>query len=863
MKKLYFLAFALCFLNSLNAQIINIPDNNLKMKLISLNVDTNSNFQIETSEALNFKFLNISNSNINSLQGLENFANLEYLNCSNNPIFNSIDFNLLKKLTYLNYSFIQSTTYFNIDSSNLTTLILDGSTNLKQLLCTGNKSLTSLSISGAVNMTDLWCSNNKLASLDLNGLTALKNVQCHGNQLQTLDTGNLINLKSLSCGGNLLSSLNITGSTSLTSLSCQINKLLKLNVSGLTNLTSLICYSNQLMELNVNGLVNLKELYCDGNYISSLNLEGLANLEWLNCTDNQLKTLTVNGLINLKGIKCGYNQLGTLNLSGLTNLLNLECYHNQLNTLDLSDLNKIEQFSCYQNELTSLFIRNGSNEGKTLDFSQNSNLQYVCADESQLADVQILITKYGYTNCNLNSYCSFKPIGTYYTIQGINKFDLNNNGWDVTDLSTPNLKFNLSDGTNNASIIANINGDYSIYLPAGSHTITPVLENPAYFNVSPTDFNVTFPGQISPLEQNFFITANGSHPDLEVSILPITAAIPGFNSSYKIIYKNKGNTTQSGVVNLTFDDTVLDFVTTNPVATQALNNLSWNFSNLKPFESAEINFTLKVNTPTAIPPVNNGDALSFKTSIVSAFTDDTPLDNNFTLNQTVVGSYDPNDKTCLEGSTITPNLIGEYVHYMIRFENTGNYPAQNIVVKDMIDLTKFDISTLIPTSSSHPFVTKISDGNKVEFIFENINLPFDDANNDGYVAFKIKTKPTLVVGDSFTNDANIYFDYNFPILTNKAISTFKTVSNLGTQDFEFSNYFTLYPNPAKDVLNITATQSIEIQSLAIYDILGQLVIAVPNAKSVSNIDVSKLRTGNYFVKVKSDKGNSSMKFIKQ
>ena len=69
----------------------------------------------------------------------------------------------------------------------------------------------------------------------------------------------------------------------------------------------------------------------------------------------------------------------------------------------------------------------------------------------------------------------------------------------------------------------------------------------------------------------------------------------------------------------------------------------------------------------------------------------------------------------------------------------------------MIDLSKFDISTLIPTDASHSYITKISEGNKVEFIFENINLPFEDANNDGYIAFKIKTKPTLVVGDSFEN----------------------------------------------------------------------------------------------------------------
>ena len=38
------------------------------------------------------------------------------------------------------------------------------------------------------------------------------------------------------------------------------------------------------------------------------------------------------------------------------------------------------------------------------------------------------------------------------------------------------------------------------------------------------------------------------------------------------------------------------------------------------------------------------------------------------------------------------------------------------------------------------------EGNKVEFIFEGIHLPFDDANNDGYVAFKIKTKPNQFCG---------------------------------------------------------------------------------------------------------------------
>lgn len=100
----------------------------------------------------------------------------------------------------------------------------------------------------------------------------------------------------------------------------------------------------------------------------------------------------------------------------------------------------------------------------------------------------------------------------------------------------------------------------------------------------------------------------------------------------------------------------------------------------------------------------------------------------------------------------------------------------------------------------------------------------------------------------------------FPVLTNKATSTFKTT--LEKSDFEFSNYFSVYPNPANEVLNISVQKDIKIQSIAVHDILGQLVIALPNIKDVSKIDVSNLRTGNYFLKIKTDKGSSNIKFIR-
>jgi hypothetical protein len=164
---------------------------------------------------------------------------------------------------------------------------------------------------------------------------------------------------------------------------------------------------------------------------------------------------------------------------------------------------------------------------------------------------------------------------------------------------------------------------------------------------------------------------------------------------------------------------------------------------------------------------------------------------------------------------------------------------------------------LVPLNSSHDFYTRIN-GNNVEFIFENINLDYNDATNDGYMAFKIKTLPSLVLGDTFTNNANIYFDYNFPITTNTYTTT---VAALSTQDFDFGTYFTLYPNPANDVLNIQTKQDLPINSIEVYNQLGQVVLAVTN--SVNSIDVTDLASGTYFVKVNTEKGSANAKFVKE
>ena len=445
------------------------------------------------------------------------------------------------------------------------------------------------------------------------------------------------------------------------------------------------------------------------------------------------------------------------------------------------------------------------------------------------------------------------------SIQGNVRFDDNSNGCDASDINVPIQRITFVNGLNTGTLISNTTGFYNYYdVNNGNNSFTPVLENPSYFTISPPTASVNLSVSSTTFTQDFCLSPNGIHNDLEVTLIPNTSARPGFNATYKIIYKNKGNQTQNGTITLNFDDNLMDFVNGTPtISSQNTNVLNWNFSNLLPFDSREIFVTMNINSPSENPPVNVDNILIFSAAVNGA-TDETPLNNTSILNQTVIGSLDPNDKTCLEGTTITPSMVGKYLNYVIRFENTGTANAEFVVIKDIIDTTKFDISTLVPTGGSHLFTTKILNTNKVEFIFENINLPFDDANNDGYVAFKIKTKPSLTLGTTINNTANIYFDYNLPITTNTATTT---IAVLGTQDFEFSSFYSLSPVPAKNVLTVTTKLNNAITSASIYNTLGQLIQVCTNPNET--IDVSSLKTGTYFIKIISDKGTASSKFIKE
>ena len=126
MKNLYFF-IAVCFMSfSVFGQILNIPDLNFKAKLIANGVDINNDGEIQQSEALSVNYLALTNSSISSLVGLQNFTNLNYLECSNNP-FTEINLNGLNNLEYLT---ITNTMISYLDCSLSGVLRLNCSNNL-------------------------------------------------------------------------------------------------------------------------------------------------------------------------------------------------------------------------------------------------------------------------------------------------------------------------------------------------------------------------------------------------------------------------------------------------------------------------------------------------------------------------------------------------------------------------------------------------------------------------------------------------------------------------------------------------------------------------------------------------------------
>ena len=124
------------------------PDSKFRAQIMAC-YDKDSNGQLDETEISAVNDISCSDSGISTLQGIEFFTELYYLDCSSNQ---------------------------------LTSLDVSNNTNLQQLFCHNNK-LTSLNLLQNTNLQVLVCSNNRLTSLDMSASDELKTLSCDRNQI--------------------------------------------------------------------------------------------------------------------------------------------------------------------------------------------------------------------------------------------------------------------------------------------------------------------------------------------------------------------------------------------------------------------------------------------------------------------------------------------------------------------------------------------------------------------------------------------------------------------------------------------------------------------------------------------------------
>ncbi|HEU0135789.1 MAG TPA: T9SS type A sorting domain-containing protein [Flavobacterium sp.] len=639
------------------------------------------------------------------------------------------------------------------------------------------------------------------------------------------------------------------------------------------NLVHLECQFNELTSIDLS-LLHLEYLDCSYNQLTSLILN--PELEYLLCQHNQLTSLDLSPVSYIDLLDISYNQITSfeipesvtfgswdLNVSGNyytsftlpdTGSFNFFCDDTFITELDFSGLIDISMISIHNNpDLQYINFRNG-NDGDYVSLSNNPALVAVCTDEYEQPSI---INHINNPNVTATEYCAFMPAAPYNTITGTINY-ANDGACTMPGAGMPIfIDMNFYSDTSFANNI----GNYTVYSWI-SDNVTLVPQPLNYYSVTPSSFTSTFSGFGNTVTADFCATPSGIHPDLEVTLLPLVDARPGFDAHYRVVVRNTGTQVQSGSVSIAFDDSTMDFISAIPaIQSQVVNNITWNFNSIAPFETRTYDVIYNVNSPMEIPAVNNGDILVLTASLSTAEVDETPADNVFDLSQIVVGSFDPNDITVLEGATISPDQTDEYLTYVVRFQNSGTAAAENVVVKDMIT-PNLDQSTMQILTSSHPFRSTITNDNKLEFFFENIMLPAeqdDEPGSHGYIAYRMKPKSTVGLGDVMEKTAGIYFDYNWPIVTNTASTT---VTLLGTNTYTNNSAVTLYPNPVENYFQVKADASHSIQQIVIYNVVGQQVMVVEKPAADQRIDISGLVGGTYFVKVITDKGKTTEKLMK-
>jgi|GEM_PF-4365298 len=418
--------------------------------------------------------------------------------------------------------------------------------------------------------------------------------------------------------------------------------------------------------------------------------------------------------------------------------------------------------------------------------------------------------------------------------------DINNNG--IKDNGETGLPYVIANTkVSNSFYTTDTTGNYVAYADCDYDTIVAITGSlyatvtPAWYAVAQSDSGKDFAVHFIPGVQ-----------DLRVTLTNITPARPGFDDQLRITYKNKGTVSMNGTVKLILDSSCYYLYSFPPHDAVNADTITWNFSNLLPLETR--NITAMVHAPPNVPI---GTWLNFIAHILPVTGDTIPSDNSDSLLQIVMGSYDPNIKEVnLPAISLQQVNNGDYLIYTIHFQNTGTDTAFTVRILDTLD-QNLQVPSFEVLSASHPYTYTITGMGIVEFTFNAISLPdsnTNEMNSHGFIKYRIQPKKSLAAGTVIYNTANIYFDFNAPVITNTTSTPI--IINVPVYDVNNSNnHLIIYPNPSSDFVNIK-NDSRDDLVMKIFNISGQLVYqTLLQGQMNSRISLTSFKKGLFIFNV--------------
>jgi uncharacterized repeat protein (TIGR01451 family) len=410
-----------------------------------------------------------------------------------------------------------------------------------------------------------------------------------------------------------------------------------------------------------------------------------------------------------------------------------------------------------------------------------------------------------------------------------------------------NIPYDVTNGSGVTTTIYPQNSFGNAYYTELDVTATPYtvsvsnawLQNNGYIQTSSdfviNSFDATGHALGVPMNMTLECGGNGLVPNLEVTsaaAFQFIAPIEQGNVNVQVCNISCGNYANS-TIKIAVPAGITPNISSLPNATFANDTVTITEAYLSGCISYGFPCTFAGNTPA-------GTLFDFSVE-VSAQGEQDFLFNQSSFVATVLNSYDPNDKECHLPTFIKPD-VQEKLQYTVRFQNDGNYPALNVVIRDTIS-TNLDLSTFRFIGSKHPVSYSIDPvSREVVFRFSGIQLlPSADSleGSQGYFTYEIKELANLTLNSEITNTAYIYFDFNPAIITNTTLN----INGYVGLSSPTQGLVDLYPNPSNGKLTI---EGLEEGEVVIYSITGQKMLQHHYTRG-QELDLTKLDAGMYVV----------------